>query len=77
MYYEINVAKKNEKGDYEHYFATAKRSITTKTRLKIIVTDFMEKFPEPEFSISVAYAPEMSVGMSAESFLENPDELTY
>ena len=44
MYYEINIAKQNHSGNYEHYFATAPRSITNKTRLKEVVLDLKEKF---------------------------------
>ena len=76
MYYEINVSKKNDKGEYHHYFATHKRSITTQNRLKTVLADFMEKFTKPEFNISVSYVSEVGRSMSAEMFLENPDKLT-
>lgn len=49
MYYEINVAKLNpDTGRYEHYFATAERSITNMFKLQKIVDDFKIKFPKSE-----------------------------
>lgn len=76
MHYEINVSKKNESGDYIHYFATHSRSITSKERLKVIVEDFLTKFPKPEFNISVSYREEKGISMDANAFMENPDILT-
>ena len=49
MYYEINVSKFNpDTGRYEHYFATAERSITNMFKLQKIVDDFKIKFPKSE-----------------------------
>ena len=49
MYYEINVALNGK-----HFFATAKRSITSISTLKAVYSVLKEKFPESEgFSISV------------------------
>lgn len=49
MYYEINVAKLNpDTGRYEHYFATAERSITNMFKLESIINDFKMKFPTIE-----------------------------
>ena len=49
MYYEINVAKLNEKtGRYEHFFATDERSITNMFKLQTVVNDFKNRFPESE-----------------------------
>ena len=49
MYYEINVSKLNpDTGRYEHYFATAERSITNMFKLQKIVDDFKIKFSEEE-----------------------------
>lgn len=57
MYYEINVAKQNKKiganGRYDHYFATAERSITDKQTLKKVYADLKKAFPEPDFKIEV------------------------
>ena len=75
MYYEINVAKKDKKGEYRHYFATAKRSITTQTQLQEMTKHFMTVFPAPEYHISVSYVPEVSYGMEAQDFLNNPDKI--
>lgn len=43
MYYEINVSKNGR-----HFFATDKRSITTKRALKEVYEVFKEKFPPEE-----------------------------
>lgn len=43
MYYEFNVAKNGK-----HFFATNKRSITTKQALKEVYEVFKEKFPPEE-----------------------------
>ena len=49
MYYEINVAKFNEKtGRYDHFFATDERSITNMFKLEEVVKVFKKKFPEEE-----------------------------
>ena len=49
MYYEINVSKLNpHTGRYEHYFATAERSITNMFKLEKIANDFKIKFPTIE-----------------------------
>ena len=49
MYYEINVAKLDEKtGKYEHFFATDERSIRNMFKLEEVVNVFKEKFPEEE-----------------------------
>lgn len=55
MYYEINIAKRNKKGEYHHYFATAKRSITSIEKAKEIHGVLSKAFPEPEYNISVSY----------------------
>lgn len=76
MHYEINVSKKNDRGDYIHYFATHKRSITNQARLKVIVEDFLTRFPKPEFNILVTLQEERGVSMDGNAFIENPDKLT-
>ena len=49
MYYEINVAKLNEKtGRYEHFFATSERSIINLRTLVNMMNDFRIRFPESE-----------------------------
>jgi len=57
MYYEINVSKLVKRSGvverYEHYFATAERSITSTKELKVIYDHFVELFPEPEFNLTV------------------------
>jgi len=59
-YYEINVAiaidpKKNDGYKSKHLFATAPRSITDKASLKKVLKEFVEKFPEPQYSLTVVY----------------------
>jgi hypothetical protein len=55
MYYEINVSKrKTGHYPYQHYFATAERSITTLDELKDIAKHFSTLFPEPEYKMSIA-----------------------
>ena len=58
MYYEINVSKRQPNGGYKHYFATAKRSITSESELTTILKDFDVKFPQPEFHLSATYHSE-------------------
>ena len=49
MYYEINVALNGK-----HFFATDKRSITNKWKLKEVYNVLKEKFPQDEgYDISV------------------------
>lgn len=43
MYYEINVSLNGR-----HFFATAERSITSKTQMEEMYNLFLEKFPESE-----------------------------
>ena len=51
MYYEINVSLNGR-----HFFATDKRSITTKKALKEVYTILKEKFPHEEgFELLVSY----------------------
>jgi len=58
MYYEINVAKQEFIGTssrftYKHFFATAKRSITTESELKNVLKCLVVAFPKPEYDITV------------------------
>lgn len=54
MYYEINIAKKNHKGNYVHFFATAERSITTTEHLKVVYNELIKAFPEPQYLLGVS-----------------------
>lgn len=74
--YEINVSKREADGGYRHYFATASRSITNRLALEKVVADFVNRFPSPEFNISVSYTPQKGMIMSARSFMSNPENLT-
>lgn len=74
MYYEINVAKLDPKTlTYKHFFATAKRSLKNRKETKEMVKLFIEKFPEPEYNITISYSPEISENYSIQYFLELPD----
>ena len=68
MKFEINVAKKDSRGSYSHLFATAERSLTTYSKTVEVLQVLKEKFPAPEFNLSVSYDPETSQGYSADCF---------
>ena len=53
--YEINVAVRDKNGRWRHLFATDTRSLHTKSEAKELYELFKEKFPEPEYDISVSY----------------------
>ena len=56
MYYEINVAKKNPvTGRYEHLFATAERSITSRYQLRKVYEEISSRFTGDEYNITVEY----------------------
>jgi hypothetical protein len=50
MYYEINISK-----GVVHYFATAKRSITTKQQAQTLYADLKKRFPRSEGFIMELY----------------------
>ena len=65
MYYEINVSKNGK-----HFFATAKRSITDKDRLKVVHDIFVEKFPKSEgYELSIYYYEGNSIGIDPDNLL--------
>lgn len=68
MYYEINVARLENKGtkngEYVHFFATAKRSIHSRIELKKVYDVFKNVFPEPEYNMTCAYYPECGEGIN-------------
>ena len=69
MYYEINVAKKKtENGRYEHYFATAPRSITYSEKALLMLKEFQRLFPEPEYNITIKENSEQFTFYSPEEF---------
>lgn len=47
-HFEINVARLTRRGNYEHLFATHKRSITRKEDCISLVNVLRQKFPESE-----------------------------
>lgn len=68
MYYEINIAKRNAKGEYAHYFATAERSITTIESAKEIYTELNNAFPEPEYNITVSKIEKIGYHIDVNTF---------
>jgi hypothetical protein len=74
MYYEINVAKKvkriNIPERYEHYFATAPRSITFHSEAVSLLKEFIKLFPAPEYEISVHKYLEQFTSYSVDEFLK-------
>jgi hypothetical protein len=73
MYYEINVAKKVKRNGigerYEHYFATAPRSLTFYEKALVMLIEFQKLFPEPEYNITISEIPEQFTSYSPEEFL--------
>ena len=69
MYYEINVAKKDSKGQYRHYFATAPRSLTFYKEAIKVLKHFIVLFPAPEYNMTVNKNPEQFSCSSPEDFL--------
>ena len=66
MYYEINVALNGS-----HFFATAKRSITCKDKLKVVLKKLRESFTKEEgYSINISYCPEVEYGFRIEHTTE-------
>ena len=66
MYYEINVALNGK-----HFFATDKRSITNKWKLKEVYKVLKEKFPPEEgYDITVSYIETVgkNIDMEQEGF---------
>ena len=73
MYYEINVAKRDEKtndGSYRHLFATHQRSITTSEKLLEVMKEFTTKFPAPEYDVSVMVNKEVFYGVDLDILFE-------
>jgi hypothetical protein len=72
MYYEINISRltKSKALPYEHYFATAERSITTMEKLKRVYNDFKIVFPEPMFKITVTYKQHIGHCIDIKSLIE-------
>lgn len=62
MYYEINIAK-NSKTGYYHLFATHKRSCTSIFDTKAVLSVILEKFPSPEYKVSVTKYEETGYSM--------------
>lgn len=75
MYYEINVSKADPERDwkgnpsYRHLFATAPRSLTDENELKRCLKILVEKFPAPEYCISVHQDKEIRYGVDINEVL--------
>jgi hypothetical protein len=79
MYYEINVSKKITKddgmipsviGQYHHFFATAKRSITDLKTLHKVYKVFKKVFPEPNYKIDITKWEETGHGIDPKSLIQ-------
>ena len=66
MYYEINVSEQQHdrngvttivlgKPVYAHFFATAERSLQSQREMVAVLKVFKEKFPKPQYKLSVTY----------------------
>lgn len=75
MYYEINVAKRMKYGLYVHYFATAKRSLTSKEKTKEMALHFKSIFPEPEYTILVSKNQENQERCSVGIFINDEEDI--
>ncbi len=72
MSYEINISKKtiNHSGiGYNHFFATAERSINDSNKLKEVYAELSKAFPMPEYKISIWEKPHLQYGVDPETFL--------
>lgn len=69
MHYEINISKQTKEG-YRHFFATNPRSCETKEKTKILLQEFAEKFPEPEYKIMVTLFPEQMLPINIVELLK-------
>lgn len=66
MYYEINVSLNGT-----HFFATDKRSITCKVKLKKVLPVIKTKFPDNEgYEISVTEYPQIGYGLNVDKLLK-------
>lgn len=70
MWYEINVAKKNSRGMYIHFFATAKRSVTLLADLHVVYKAIKAAFPEPEYKIDITQWQEIGHGIDPKSLIQ-------
>ena len=73
MYYEVNIAKREADGGYRHWFATHERSITNRSRLRVVLIDLMEKFPAPDYSITVSHNPQVRSQIDVQAFINNSE----
>lgn len=68
-YYEVNVAMKEPKlgwdgkPSYRHLFATHERSLTNEADAKFLFETFKQKFPAPEFNVTVSAKFEYGQGV--------------
>lgn len=71
MYYEINVAKREDDGKYRHFFATHKRSITCTAQALLMAKEFVALYPDPEYYVTIYYHPEVSYGIDINDFIND------
>jgi len=78
MYYDINVAKMSNRpyeNRYEHFFATAERSVTTESKMKEVLKTLLLAFPEPMYNITVTLWETIGHGIDIEKIInERSDE---
>lgn len=55
-YYEINVSKLLDNGNYRHYFATSPRSLRCREEAYAALADFKARFPEDKgFNVTMTH----------------------
>jgi hypothetical protein len=78
MYYEINVSKLKKRAGqidrYEHYFATAPRSITFYKEAVRMLKEFMKHYSAPAYNVTISEVPEQFEMYTPEEFLKKYDK---
>ena len=77
MYYEINIAQRDEAGRYQHLFATHTRSCTSRARAKRVYEALAARFPAPEFHLSISLYWDAGKYVGPEELDEPPEIPTY
>jgi hypothetical protein len=54
MWFRINVARRQYSGRYEHFFATAEESLTSKATALDAFQELSRAFPFPHYNITVS-----------------------
>jgi hypothetical protein len=67
-HFEVNVSRLTKvrgSAQYLHFFATHERSITSAQELAVLKQVFDEKFPSPEYSVSISAKYEFGTALDA------------